>query len=230
MTSAGDLAEGLARCIGASGTAERARGTAAYLHSDLDFYGTSLPEVRRCVRAVRGDLAGRAGVLDLAVRLWDGPPVVFELRLAAALLLVDRRALLRPVDLDLLARLIRAGRTWALVDVLAGDVAGPVISAAEDAGADLTPVLDRWAGDDDFWLRRSALLAHLAPLRTGGDWDRFTRYAEAMLDEREFFVRKAIGWVLRDTSKRRPELVRAWVQPRLDRMSGVTRREAVKYL
>ena len=51
-----------------------------------------------------------------------------------------------------------------------------------------------------------------------------------MLGEREFFIRKAIGWVLRDTSKRRPELVRAWVEPRLEQMSGVTRREAVKYL
>ena len=45
-------------------------------------------------------------------------------------------------------------------------------------------------------------------LRRGtGDFERFARYADAMLDEREFFVRKAIGWVLRDTARKRPDLV-----------------------
>jgi 3-methyladenine DNA glycosylase AlkD len=51
-----------------------------------------------------------------------------------------------------------------------------------------------------------------------------------MLDEKEFFVRKAIGWVLRDTSRRRPELVYEWLLPRAARAPGVTLREAVKYL
>ena len=92
-------------------------------------------------------------------------------------------------------------------------------------------VLDRWASDDDFWIRRSALLALLIPLRTGGgDFDRFGRYADAMLDETEFFIRKAIGWVLRDTSRKRPDMVYEWLLPRAARCSGVTIREAVKYL
>jgi 3-methyladenine DNA glycosylase AlkD len=60
--------------------------------------------------------------------------------------------------------------------------------------------------------------------------DRFGRYADAMLDEREFFIRKAIGWVLRETGKIRPDEVFAWLLPRAARASGVTIREAVKYL
>jgi 3-methyladenine DNA glycosylase AlkD len=96
---------------------------------------------------------------------------------------------------------------------------------------ELGGVLDRWVQDDDFWLRRSALLALLVPLRRGdGDFERFARYAEATLDEREFFVRKAIGWVLRETGKKRPDLVYEWLLPRATRASGVTVREAVKYL
>jgi 3-methyladenine DNA glycosylase AlkD len=51
-----------------------------------------------------------------------------------------------------------------------------------------------------------------------------------MLDETEFFIRKAIGWVLRDTARRRPELVFEWLLPRARRASGVTLREAVKPL
>ena len=85
--------------------------------------------------------------------------------------------------------------------------------------------------DEDFWIRRSALLALLVPLRRGGgDPDRFFRYADRLLAEREFFVRKAIGWVLREAGKRRPAEVAAWLGPRTHRASGVTMREAVKYL
>jgi 3-methyladenine DNA glycosylase AlkD len=51
-----------------------------------------------------------------------------------------------------------------------------------------------------------------------------------MLEEKEFFIRKAIGWVLRDTSRKRPELVFDWLLPRAAHASGVTTREAVKYL
>src|SRR5262249_3069818 len=130
-------------------------------------------------------------------------------------------------DADLFERLLRESRTWALVDGLSTAVIGPVAARDERFGS----VLDRWATDADFWVRRAALLSLLVPLRDGGgDVDRFLRYADAMLDEREFFIRKAIGWVLRDTAKRRPGLVYDWLLPRAARASGVTVREAVKYL
>lgn len=90
--------------------------------------------------------------------------------------------------------------------------------------------LDAWATDEDLWLRRSALLALLDPLRTGGDLARFERYATAMLDETEPFIRKAIGWILRDIGRKRPERTRAFVERHLARMSGVTFREALEVL
>jgi hypothetical protein len=74
---------------------------------------------------------------------------------------------------------------------LAGDAVGTLVLRHPDAAADL----DAGAGDEDFWVRRSALLAQLRPLRAGADLDRFGRYADAILDETESFVRKAIGWV-----------------------------------
>ena len=127
----------------------------------------------------------------------------------------------------LLERLLRESRTWALVDGLAGSVVGSLVERAPTAAA----ALDRWAVDGDFWIRRSALLALLVPLRGGaGDFDRFGRYAEAMLDEKEFFIRKAIGWVLRDTGRKRPDMVFGWLLPRAARASGVTLREACKPL
>jgi 3-methyladenine DNA glycosylase AlkD len=136
-------------------------------------------------------------------------------------------ALLVPGDMALLERLLRESKTWALVDNLA---AGRVAALVEEHRG-LGEVLDRWAEDGDFWIRRSSLLALLPALRRGaGDFDRFARYAEAMLPEKEFFIRKAIGWVLRDTGKKRPMLVYEWLLPRASRAAGLTVREAVRHL
>jgi 3-methyladenine DNA glycosylase AlkD len=113
------------------------------------------------------------------------------------------------------------------VDYLAVDVLGALV---ESDPAALTPVMDRWSTDGDFWVRRASLLAELRPIRRGADANRFLERAESMLDEREFFVRKAIGWILRETGMRRPDVVVAWLAPRTHRASGITMREAIKYL
>jgi len=161
----------------------------------------------------------------LVAALWQAP--VHERRAGAAVLLELHPGLLSPADLPLVERLLRESRTWALVDGLAASVVGGILIGAR---AEVTPVLDRWATDADFWIRRSSLLAELRPLREGAEMGPFLRRADAMLDEKEFFIRKAIGWVLREVGKRRPDEVAAWLAPRTHRASGVTMREAVKYL
>src|SRR5262245_46971502 len=115
---------------------------------------------------------------------------------------------LRSQDIVFLEHLLRASYTWALVDPLAMSITGRLAERHPELGV----VLDRWANDQDFWIRRAALLALLVPLRRGeGDFERLAKYADAMLGDKEFFVRKAIGWVLRDTAKKRPSLVFAWL-------------------
>ena len=205
----------------------RAPAEKAYLKSDLDFLGVGLPVMRQAVRSVErqhGGL-GHQGLVALVRILWSRP--VFERRMMAVLLLEAFEPLLRPADIRLLEHLIRQSKTWAFVDELAIAITGPLVERSPK----LLRVLDRWAEDDDFWLRRSAMLALLRPLRRGrGDFPRFARYAERMLADREFFIRKTIGWVLRETGKPQPDLDYSWLLPRAARASGVTVREAVKYL
>ena len=209
------------------GTADRAEHEKAYLRSDLEHYGTTVPAIRAIAKSVgaRYSELGHDDLIALVDALWSVP--VHERRMAAVELLdlhVDR---LQCDDMPLLERLLREARTWALVDGLAASVAGPLFERHPELGA----VLDRWATDQDFWLRRSALLALLLALRRGaGDFPRFSRYADLMLDEKEFFIRKAIGWTLRDTARKRPGMVYEWLLPRAARLSGVTVREAVKPL
>jgi 3-methyladenine DNA glycosylase AlkD len=221
------LIAGLVDELTASATPERAAGEKRYLKSDLDFIGATVPAIVKATKRLKRehpDLA-RPDVLRLVRSLWERP--VHELRMAAVTALDLYSPTLEPEDIQLIEQMLRDSKTWALVDNLAASVVGPLWDRFPQLGADM----DRWAEDEDFWIRRSALLACLKALRAGdGDFERFARYADAMLEEREFFIRKAIGWVLRDTSRKRPELVAAWVGPRTHRMSGVTIREAVKRL
>ena len=112
---------------------------------------------------------------------------------------------------------------------VAAEVVGPLADRAPD-GARAS--LDRWAADADLWMRRTVLLRFLLPVRRGerAAFEAFTGYADRMLEEREFLVRKAIGWVLREYGKRDPEEVAAWLEPRLVRAAGLTVREACKHL
>jgi 3-methyladenine DNA glycosylase AlkD len=217
----------VAGALRAAGTADRAAQEKRYLKSELEFFGVTVPEMRRVVKAaVRAYPGlGAAELVAWAAELWRAP--VHERRMAAVEVLTLAAPRLGTGDLATVERLLRESGTWALVDGLAGNVAGEI--AVRDPRS--WPVIDGWAVDPDFWLRRSALLALLRGIRTGRpDLPRFTRYARPLLAEREFFIRKAIGWVLREISRRDPDWVASWTQRHLSEMSGVTFREAVRRL
>ena len=209
------------------GSPERAEHERAYLKSELEHYGASVPAIRGVAKKVlsRHPALAHDELVALVGALWMSP--VHERRMLTSELLALDVDVLEPADVGLVEDLLRDSGTWALVDGLAASVMGPLTERCAELGS----VLDRWAADADFWIRRSALLALLVPLRSGGgDFERFSRYAEQMLDDKEVFVRKAIGWVLRDTAKKRPDLVYRWLLPRAPRISSITIREAVKPL
>ncbi|MEM7048625.1 MAG: DNA alkylation repair protein [Acidobacteriota bacterium] len=214
--------------LAALGTAERATNEKRYLKSDLEFLGVKVPTIRREVRRwlkARPEI-GRAELVALAHRLWQTR--VHELRTFGAQALALRVGLLTAEDLALTENLLRKANTWAHVDELSVRLAGSLVERFPAAGR---AALDRWNRDDNFWLQRASLLALLIPLREGrGDWPRFSRYADHLLEEKEFFLRKAIGWVLREASQKTPDKVAAWVRSRLDRMSGLTFREGTRRL
>ena len=215
------------RALRPLGSPERAASERAYLKSDLEFAGVSVPAMRAAVASWCKERAGlrRDQLTAMVGALWLSP--LYESRQSAVILLERNAKLLTADDVPLIEHMLRTSRTWALVDGLATNVAGDLAERFTVVAA----TLDRWADDPDFWMRRSAMLALLRPLRRGeGDFDRFARYADAMLEEKEFFIRKAIGWVLREVAKRRPELVASWLGPRVHRASGVTVREAIKPL
>ncbi len=210
----------------AEGGANRAEHEKAYLKSALEHWGVPVPKIRRIARKYAKELpAEREAIWDFTDALWATG--VHEMRMAAVEVLRARSKDLDFPDIPRILSLVREAKGWAMVDALAIQVLGPLF---DRPGAPVK-LLDGWAEDPDFWVRRTAMLTLLLPLRDGrGELERFLRYADQMLDEKEFFIRKAIGWVLREVGKRRPEAVLEFIEPRTDRASGVTMREAVKPL
>jgi 3-methyladenine DNA glycosylase AlkD len=209
------------------GTPERARFEKAYMKSALEFHGVTVPDLRRaCTEFCKRH--GQIGPRELRA-LVDGlyATSYHDLRGMGLLVLEKRRADLSSRDLPWLVEIVRKSQNWAHVDLLATKIIGHVIARTSAASA----LLRSWGRDDDLWVRRTALLAQLDALRAGGgDFALFERVATPLLAEKEFFIRKAIGWVLREVSKKRPELVHGFLARHRTEVSGLTFREGSKYL
>ena len=223
------IADELITALEAEADPNRAVNEKRYLKSpaDMRHIGVKVPIIRKYAKSyIRAHVeVSRHELLDLVAELWSRN--VHESRMLAIELLNARPKLLIKEDVGPVERMIDQSHTWAYVDSLSINTMGGLL----DSFPNLTRVLDRWAVHQNFWLRRAAMLSLLLPLRIGaGDFKRFARYAESMLDEKEFFIRKAIGWVLRETSKKQPELVIDWLSSNAHRSSALTAREAVKYL
>ncbi|MFI0357818.1 DNA alkylation repair protein [Actinomadura sp. 9N407] len=225
-----NIAEETARILGllrAQGGPERAENEKRYLKSDFTHLGVPVPVIRK---ASRSPVRTRADALGLAASLWavteEGRPV-HEARMAAVEVLIRHGALLEPADLAVAERMIRDSASWVYVDMLAEKVAGRLVVRHPALAA----TLDVWAADPYPWIRRSALLALLPGIRAGTpDLARISRYGDALIEESGFFIRKALGWVLRELSKKDPDWVINWLAPRTGKVSGVTLREALRYL
>ncbi len=226
---AGQTASGVASLtaeLRAAGSRERAEGSRRYLKSDRRHLGVAVPSTRAIARAYAAAHPGLGHdeLSDLVRALWATE--IHDCCLVAVLLTGAYPSLVTSADLLLLRGLAADARTWALLDPLATETLGELVM--RDAAA--ADGIDGWIGEESVWVRRAALLSQLRPATRRGEYARFLRYADALLDEREFFIAKAIGWGLREIGKRDPQAVSTWLAPRIGRASGVTVREALKPL
>lgn len=205
------------------GTKARADGQKAYMKSSLRFHGVTQPQIRAAAAEfVRAHEAlTRAEVKQLVEEAYASDS--FDLRSAALAVLESRRTLLTSGDADWLITLARRSACWAHVDWLSTQILGALNPPAAK--------LRRWGRDRDFWVQRAAMLSLLVPLRRGeGDFALFAEIAAPLLEEKEFFLRKAIGWILREVSKKRPRLTFDFLLEHRARVSGLTLREGARRL
>jgi 3-methyladenine DNA glycosylase AlkD len=201
----------------------------AYMKSALPYYGVASPRARVVFREVLAahPLPDRESWLATVLALWDEATHREEWYAALAVVRDRRYADYRDTDtLPLYRHLLTTGAWWDVVDDVATHLVGPLLLDHPEV---VGPVLREWAVDDDRWLRRTAVIAQLgAGDRT--DLGLLAFAVEANLGDRNFFLRKAIGWALRQYARTDPDWVRAFVAAHDDRISGLSRREALKHL
>lgn len=208
----------------AAADASLAPGQQAYMKSAMPFLGVRVPEVRRLVRSLVRDLGVTAPdeLVPTARELWDDATHREE-RYAAAVLLG-----LRPLkgDLSLVPfheHVARTGAWWDHVD----EAAHRIADLHDAHPAETAAIVRRWSTDDFLWVRRLAIISQLGR-RDRVDLDLLAEVVEPNLADPEFFIRKAIGWSLREAAKVHPDWVRAYVASH--GLSPLSRREALKHL
>lgn len=227
----GDLAlvEEIRAALRESGDPERALAQQRYMKSEMPYRGVGMTQLRQVLRPLlaRFQPPDRGSWQGTVLLLWDDAAAREE-RYAAVAVARHRRARAwqDPEALELYRHLIVTGAWWDHVDVIAAHLVGGILAGHRHP---TTPVIRRWATDEDLWLRRTAVLAQLGH---GPDTDTalLREVIEANLEDRSFWLRKAIGWALRQYARTDPDWVRGEVDRLGPRLSGLSRREATKHL
>jgi 3-methyladenine DNA glycosylase AlkD len=212
----------LKQALRARGDAKRAAWEKAYQKSRAEHWGVPLPGMDAAIKETLGGLK-RHEALTLCRRLWREP--VWDLKIVAGRILA--RKSIEPDDkvwafvTERLADL----DGWAVADDLA-DVASRCLVA--DPGR--LDAVEAWIENPHMWTRRAALVSTLRWAKDERDPERMLGWAARLAEDRQWFIQKAVGWWLRELSKRDPKRVRRFLKDHGEKLTAVATREATKYL
>jgi 3-methyladenine DNA glycosylase AlkD len=219
-----DLVAAVRAALRAAADPALAPGMQAYMRSAQPFLGVRVPEVRRLTVALAREHppSSVAELRETATALWRA--ATHREERCAAVALTGLPMARGSLDLlPLYEEVITTGAWWDHVDGVAPRIRDLLLASPEA----MAPVLRDWARSPDRWLRRSAVIAQLgAKDRT--DTALLTEVVEVNAADPEFFVRKAIGWALRDFARTDPDWVRRFLAEH--ELSPLSRREAAKHL
>jgi 3-methyladenine DNA glycosylase AlkD len=204
----------------------KAPGMQAYMKSTMPYYGINSPQVKAiCARVFvehpfPSCLEWRDAILDL----WRGALYREERYAAMRLIALKRhRECVTPALMPMLEEMIVTGAWWDYVDEIAHVVGDLLRSHRKEMG----PIMRAWSKDPNLWKRRVSIICQISFKR---ETDLELLYANIgpNLADRDFFIRKAIGWALRAYAWTDPKEIARYVREHEDELSGLSRREALK--
>jgi 3-methyladenine DNA glycosylase AlkD len=220
------LAQSLRAELAKRSNADKARAMQAYMKSAMPYYGVNLPELRAICKRVFNEypITSCDRWQRAVMRLWRQAKFREE-RYAAIELLASKahRECWTPQLMPALEEMVVTGAWWDLVDGIAHVFGGLLRKHPKQ----IRPVMRAWSTDENLWKRRTSIICQLTFKR---DTDLKLLYAniEPNLADREFFIRKAIGWALRQYAWTDPKEVARYVAAHEAELSGLSRREALK--
>lgn len=203
----------------------RASAMKAYMKQRHDFLGIPTPARRLALKPLLATLktADADDLLTAAAQLWAMPEREFQYAAIDILAKFSRKLELDHVPAML--ELAQQKSWWDTVDGLAG-VIGDILYRCRHS-QQMEKLIEAALIHPDLWVRRIAML-HQLRWKSDTDATRLFRFATTLAPESEFFIRKAVGWALRDYSWHQPQAVREFVDRMADRLSPLSRREALR--
>lgn len=223
----------LEKALRSKGNATDAGAMKRYVRDKFEFYGLKSP-IRRGI--MKGILAGKDNgllakdVREFAQMLWGKPRR--ELQYIAMEFLAKHRKILCEnqadfeENIEFFKMLVTSKSWWDTVDMVAYKLVGYLVQTHPTKGK---PVMLEWISSDDMWMRRTAILHQLC-CKESTDEDMLFQFCLARCHEQEFFIRKAIGWSLRDYARAKPNKVKKFLQQHKDSLSKLSFNEAAKHL
>lgn len=212
----------------------RAKGEKKYMKSPHRFYGVDTPTKRKIVKAwlKNHKTTSIDEIVNLSEKLWDSDSS--EEKDLAIQLLQYRNRELTLGHLSHIENMINTSTGWSHLDEIAKWLIGGLI----DNNPKTLKYLPKWSKSKNFWVRRAALLGQIIQFRRKeGNKKLFFKLAIKEFDEgknwskeERFFIRKAIGWTLREIAEKQPEITYQFVKKHAKEMSGLTFREATRKL
>lgn len=202
-----------------------AQKQSAYLLNQFPFFGLPKPKRAELQKELFNQYSHitRPELIETVRSLWNKPQREFHY--AALDLLLKHWKKLEASDLCFLEELIRTNAWWDTVDSLAANVIGKLVLHQRS----LLPDMDRWIDDEFLWIRRVALIFQLK-WKKETEEERLFAYCEKRMHENNFFIRKGIGWALREYSKSAPNSVSQFLSVHASRMSKLSYKEARRLL
>ncbi|HEX4839435.1 MAG TPA: DNA alkylation repair protein [Rhabdochlamydiaceae bacterium] len=204
---------------------ELASRQSAYMRNLFPFLGITKPQRELLEKGIfkTTNIQDLASLEKLLLKLWKQDHREFHY---TALCLAQRhRKLLTPKILPTLEKMIRTNSWWDTVDTLAPNLVGHLVKTHPE----LAKLMDQWIEDPYLWIRRAALL-HQLRWKEMTDEEILFKYCQKTMHEKEFFIRKAIGWVLREYSKTNPRSVKKFIAKHQSSLSPLSIREGSKYI
>jgi 3-methyladenine DNA glycosylase AlkD len=199
----------------------------AYMKSEMPYHGVSLPILRKTCRQLFAEVSfsSRADWRGQVLALWRGAEYREERYAAMVLSGVKCAAQFQiPGEMPLYEEMIVTGAWWDYVDQIAARRVGPILqNYPERMGKKMLS----WSRSGNMWKRRTSILCQLG-FKQSTNLDLLYACIEPSLDSKEFFLRKAIGWALRQHAWTDPAEVRRYVRRNKERLSNLSRREALK--
>lgn len=199
----------------------------AYMKSTMPYRGVSAPEQKVIWRQIfpAYALSSKKEWERVALTLWRDATFREERYAAVAWTGLRGFAAYRTMaSIPMFEEMIVSGAWWDFVDAVAGRQLGDILRTDQ---ARMSKLMRRWSRDPNMWKRRAAILCQLG-FKYETDLTLLYDCIEPNLGDKKFFIRKAIGWALRQYAWTDPREVKRYVKANRDRLSGLSVREALK--